>query len=209
MRKVFQALVLLTVVLAFSVSNASASVPIFSDPFNSISGWTVSGSGSVTTSTSSSPATTSGKPYARLTVGGNESVSITRAISTLGFDNIGFSYYRATSSYERSDVLIAAWKLTSSPTWILLEDLRDDQSWTLKDFSLPGAANSSIDIGFYSENSSRFGTDYGLFDDALVYGEKIVEIPPVGTGPTTTPEPATMLLLGAGLVGALGFKKRS
>ena len=179
---------------ALYATQAEASVTIFLDEFNAISGWGTEGE-VFTNNNESSPAP-SGDPAATLKANPKIVASIWRSISTVGYNNIGFSVYRRPESFGDSsgDIFTMAWRKTGDPAWNILETLDYGSSWEFKNWVLPSSANnSSVDVKFsLYNNSCGTSKDYVHLDDFKLTGDHT-------NGGDVIPEPVTTLLFGSGL----------
>lgn len=73
--------------------------------------------------------------------------------------------------------------------------------WVLSEYTIPDAGNYILAFG--TVNWSDTGWDSGLaIDGATIAGK------PIDGGGVPVPEPATMLLIGSGLIGLVGFRKK-
>ena len=184
-------------------AQAEASVTIFLDEFNTISGWSTQGN--VSADDQSSPAP-SGDDVAKLKSYNEATSSMWRTISTAGYNNIGLSLYRKTKSSgdDNNDLFTIAWKKTGETAWNILETLDYNSSWQFKNWVLPSAAsNSSVDVKFSLYNGDdgcHSSKDYAYIDDFKLTGDHT-------NGGDVIPEPVTTLLFGSGLIFA-GYLRR-
>ncbi len=102
--------------------------------------------------------------------------TITKSLSTAGYENIRLSYARRSVNFESGDKLICQWSADGT-TWYELESMSGTNNWGFRSYNLPSEASDNINfrIRFYTSGSSLldFTTDYGYVDNVLVTGTKM------------------------------------
>lgn len=99
----------------------------------------------------------------------NSSDSITKSISTEGYESIVISYARRSVNCESSDKLICAWSLDGT-VWNTLESMSGTNDWGFRSYDLPAAANNNPNfrIRFYTSGNTYY--DYAYVDNVLISG---------------------------------------
>ena len=179
-------------------SSAKASI-LFMDHFNdpTLSGWHVHASSGGVARLSSLVPSPDGGAYLRLEARRFSDVLIHRNIPTIGFGNINVSgFYRTLSTGENTiDRSQFVWRKTGAASWNRVN--LNSPKWVFNDLTLPNTVNNgSVDIGFYVRNGNDSSLDTLKFDALQIGGQSVA------------PEPASMLLLGSGLVGLVGFRRK-
>lgn len=198
MRKLF--LIVVASFLLMSFSSIAQAAIIFSDGFSTIAGWTLT--------TSNTASLTHGTPdglspvlgggdYAVIDLLKNATFSMEKTISTSGYNNINLYYWR----HDDSDTTLTADYKVGAGNWINLESYTSDV-WQQVNWNLSSAANnSSVSIRFslaHHDNGNHHVL--GSLEDVSLIGDQITT--------NTVPEPATMSLLGLGLLGLMRFKRK-
>ncbi|MFC1765507.1 PEP-CTERM sorting domain-containing protein, partial [Planctomycetota bacterium] len=196
----------LTIFIVFSfVQSSNAGLLFFDDFSGGVGLWTQAGTGTATTSSvvhsSVGPlSSSSGNPYGSIYTTLGNTLSLTRTIDTTGFVNPVLSYHRAAWSFDDDDVFEISWAPTGG-SFTTLESLSGYNNWDFRTWNLPSAAgNGSVDIHFSVTSGQTFGKsvgDHGLIDDVCVEAS-----------PAAVPEPGSMILLGSGLMGMIGLRRK-
>jgi len=187
----------------FTLCQPAKAAGIFFDPFNALTGWTVTfDSGTAGTDSADASPAPSGNPYGFLVEGAPsiliETTKITRSLSTLGYNNVHLQfYYKTVSANEQStDFTQFHYRKTGDSLWTTF-DIKN-VNWTMESLSLSGIDNSSVDISFSVHNTlGDDSADFLYLDDINLTGDSLNGIP----------EPATMFLFTSGLAG-LAMRKR-
>lgn len=210
-KKIFAAFV--AVMSVFCFINTAHAIVLFSDNGNpSQPGWVTSGI--AYTGTIGGIVGPDGNPYGVICsapILGDSYVQ--RMISTANYQNISLEYNRRTFNAEGADRFVASWSLDGS-IWQNLESTGPMTNWGLVSFDLsdldPAVDNSNLYIRFTMDNGNLWNLnpfnlpDFALFDDVRVTGDG------VAPAPMNTPEPATLSLLGLGVLGIVRkiFRKK-
>ncbi|MEK7615648.1 MAG: hypothetical protein AAB420_00400 [Patescibacteria group bacterium] len=176
----------------FFVGGTNASSSLFSDGFESDDfsnwtssevPWTVNGTSSISAHMGIKRATAEG-----LTAEGSEIGSITKMLSTAGFENISLSYwYRIKENMETGDHVWVQWS-TDGNTWNQIADHTGTAttSFQFASLALPSDANNLVDFQFrFYASLGNSGDDFWL-DDVELTGDAIATPTPTST-PTPTP----------------------
>jgi len=155
-------------------SEIDGPIEIFSNNFESgtLSGWTltkVSGANYWTSSTTN--------PYQGTYHAQSQPMSTTepastieRAISTSGYSNIKFSYYRRLIGLDIADEFKAKWY--DGATWQVLEQTgsnsANDAGYLYKDFTLPSSANNNPNFKIKFECTAGATSEYCRVDNVKI-----------------------------------------
>ena len=197
MKKLLTAAAFMVAFGLFNPASAKANV-LFYDPFNvspALNGWDVSGAGSAT----------SNGTYTTLTANQFQQSRIRQSnFSTVGFHNLVFSWDdRASSVLDNThqtsntgiDFSEFRWRITGESAWNTFI-IGNSSIWNSRTLILPElASNSHIDFGYRLVNAG-FGSDILRVDNLRLSGDPVV------------PEPASMVLLGSGLFGLAGLRRK-
>jgi hypothetical protein len=99
----------------------------------------------------------------------NYSDSLTKSLSTAGYQNIQIRYARYTRQCETDDHFIAEWY--NGSVWTTLENLTGNSAWAIKTYSLPSEANNNTSLQIRFRTSHNGSSDYGYLDEVKIVGE--------------------------------------
>jgi len=181
-------------------TQAQATSTIFFDGFDNLSSWIIYDHWEIVNlyTDGSNPAPSGGTAAQLIAEPVNDYAKMVTVVSTVGYSNINYSFYRKAWSIGEidCDVFKARWRVLGSNDWIDLEAVATDSPWAYRSWALPPEAwDTEILLGFMVRNQDLLANstnDYALIDDVLVTGNAI-------------PEPASMILFGMGMLG-FGFK---
>lgn len=97
------------------------------------------------------------------------------AISTAGYTNITFSYYRRLIGLDSADEFKAKWY--NGTSWVIVEETlsnsADNPSYVYKSFSLPASSDNNPNFKIRFECTAGAASEYCRVDDIRVRGSRI------------------------------------
>ncbi|MEO1202701.1 MAG: PEP-CTERM sorting domain-containing protein [Pseudomonadota bacterium] len=193
-------ILLLTTLLSSFASIAQAAI-IFSDDFNRTNSNTVGNGWTELEDDANDVAIRNGRLRLRDTLPGNPDAASTNAISTLGFTDIMLSFdWAASSNTESSDDFYVDWSTDNANfTNLFSTGLGGSGFESVSLGPLAGlGGNDPIYLRFWIDVSTS--TETVRIDNVVLSGTRI-------GGPSRVSEPATLLLLGLGLLCLAGARR--
>src|SRR3989344_4902177 len=158
----------------------SSAVQIFSDNFESgnLNAWNLSSLGTAANWTSSTTNPYQGTRHAesrpRYTT--QPASRMEKVISTFGYENITFSYYRRLIGLDTGDEFQVEW--FNGTTWSILEQTgsssANDASYLYREFNLSSLANDNLNFQIKFECTAGATSEYCLVDNVNLTGILIV-----------------------------------
>lgn len=124
-----------------------------------------------------SPTYTAINGPANLGTGGSYGLKIakvssgTKALSTVGYENVRVKYRRTTSAMDPGENLVVEWSANGGSTWNALEEVAGGSSSTaLQDKTLPATADGQTGFCLRFRMAGNAGADYAYIDDVEIVG---------------------------------------
>lgn len=176
-----------------SLSQAAfAYVTFYDEPFDSLTGWTTVGNVVIVGSSN----------YARLSSDeGQSDAYIYTTINASAYTDIELLYRRKVrnedgTAVEEDDRLRSYWKPSGASSWTNIGNHRNFD-FMINTVDLP-VSFQDFDLKFVMDNVDDSTTeDFGYLDYVEVRGN-----------PAIVPEPNTIMFMGMGLIGLLGFRRK-
>ncbi len=200
-------MILWAVTLVLGMVGSASAVPIFTDDFNRANSNIVGNGWLEIEHNRNDVAIRNGSLRLRDYLPGNPDSAVLQGISLAGFENVWLDFdWAASRNTEASDKLYVSWDL-------------DDNNWqTAWSQSLGGSNFASVNLDFLSAVDNQkdfrlaFWTDVSCSREAAFIDNIVLRGDVMGGVPTPTPspvpEPSTLLLIGSGLLGLVGFNRK-
>src|SRR3989344_4227854 len=183
------------------IINLANAATIFSDDFEDgdTSGWTISGAGNLWVNSNADPQAGLRHVQANQPGTTEPGTVIERIVSTSGYQNVTFSYYRKLIGLDAADEFQVEYNTGSG--WNILEQTgsnsANDGSYVYQEFNLSSAASNNSNFQIKFECTAGAVSEFCRLDAIIVSGTGIDTSAPIFSGFVESPLNGTVYSTGA------------